>query len=66
VQINIGHVDANGTFNNDTTTFALSGYIRFKGRGDNSLNKLAAQAGLMKAMDSFPHPEAKGDDEDDE
>mmetsp|Transcript_12157 Transcript_12157/g.22155 ORF Transcript_12157/g.22155 Transcript_12157/m.22155 type:complete len:105 (+) Transcript_12157:49-363(+) len=66
VQINIGHVDQNGTYTNEYTTFALSGYIRFKARGDEALNRLAAEAGLMKAMDSFPHPaEASADAEDD-
>mmetsp|Transcript_14262 Transcript_14262/g.21673 ORF Transcript_14262/g.21673 Transcript_14262/m.21673 type:complete len:107 (+) Transcript_14262:30-350(+) len=66
VQINIGHVDKNGTYTNEYTTFALCGYIRFKGRADDALNRLAAQAGLMKAMDSFPHPTKMAMDGDDE
>ncbi|VAH26660.1 unnamed protein product [Triticum turgidum subsp. durum] len=28
VQINIGHVDANGLYNGSFTTFALSGFVR--------------------------------------
>ncbi|GAB5356153.1 hypothetical protein AAMO2058_000266700 [Amorphochlora amoebiformis] len=56
VQINIGHVDSNGSYTNEYSTFALCGYIRFKGRADDAINRLAAEAGLMRAMSSFPHP----------
>ncbi|KAL9676646.1 hypothetical protein QQ045_004862 [Rhodiola kirilowii] len=28
VQINIGHLDANGVYNNQFSTFALCGYVR--------------------------------------
>eukprot|EP00471_Norrisiella_sphaerica_P004512 CAMPEP_0184486728 /NCGR_PEP_ID=MMETSP0113_2-20130426/8423_1 /TAXON_ID=91329 /ORGANISM="Norrisiella sphaerica, Strain BC52" /LENGTH=107 /DNA_ID=CAMNT_0026868739 /DNA_START=12 /DNA_END=335 /DNA_ORIENTATION=- len=57
VQINVGHVDAaTGTYTNEYTTFALCGYIRFLSRGDESLNRLAAESGLMRSMGSFPHP----------
>eukprot|EP00469_Lotharella_globosa_P009546 CAMPEP_0167774474 /NCGR_PEP_ID=MMETSP0111_2-20121227/2021_1 /TAXON_ID=91324 /ORGANISM="Lotharella globosa, Strain CCCM811" /LENGTH=98 /DNA_ID=CAMNT_0007664277 /DNA_START=21 /DNA_END=317 /DNA_ORIENTATION=+ len=65
VQINIGHVDVNGTYHNEYTTFALCGYIRFKGRADDAINRLAAEAKLMRAMDSFPHPSKASMDEED-
>eukprot|EP00466_Bigelowiella_natans_P012774 jgi/Bigna1/46718/estExt_Genewise1.C_60253 len=66
VQINVGHVDpGTGVYTSEYTTFALCGYIRFKGRGDDALNRLAAEAGLMKAMDSFPHPSSAADADED-
>mmetsp|Transcript_26246 Transcript_26246/g.63252 ORF Transcript_26246/g.63252 Transcript_26246/m.63252 type:complete len:110 (-) Transcript_26246:186-515(-) len=66
VQINIGHVDEFGAYTGEYTTFALCGYIRHNSRGDSSLNKLASEAGLMKALSSFPHPSFGSQDGDDE
>uniref|UniRef100_A0A7N0U938 40S ribosomal protein S21 n=1 Tax=Kalanchoe fedtschenkoi TaxID=63787 RepID=A0A7N0U938_KALFE len=40
VQMNIGHLDANGIFNNQFSTFALCGYIRAQGDADSGLDRL--------------------------
>jgi len=48
VQINIGHVDANGTLTGDFTPFALCGFIRNKGDADDALNRLATEKGFLK------------------
>jgi len=40
VQINIGHVDANGLYDGHFTTFALSGFVRAQGDADSSLDRL--------------------------
>ncbi|GLC45155.1 40S ribosomal protein S21 [Pleodorina starrii] len=38
VQINIGHLDANGVYNNQFTTFAVAGNVRAMGEGDSALD----------------------------
>ncbi|ESW10902.1 hypothetical protein PHAVU_009G247800 [Phaseolus vulgaris] len=40
VQINIGHVDENGIYNGQFSTFALCGYIRAQGDADSALDRL--------------------------
>ncbi|TVU47070.1 hypothetical protein EJB05_06650, partial [Eragrostis curvula] len=40
VQINIGHLDENGLYNGQFTTFALSGFVRAQGDADGSLDRL--------------------------
>ena len=40
VQINIGHVDENGIYNGQFTTFALSGFIRAQGGADSAIDRL--------------------------
>ncbi|CAM8960067.1 unnamed protein product [Rhodiola kirilowii] len=40
VQINIGHLDANGVYNNQFSTFALCGYVRAQGDADSGLDRL--------------------------
>ncbi|CAM8925389.1 hypothetical protein QQ045_021184 [Rhodiola kirilowii] len=40
VQINIGHLDANGIYNNQFSTFALCGYVRAQGDADSGLDRL--------------------------
>ncbi|CAN6281831.1 unnamed protein product [Urochloa humidicola] len=40
VQINIGHLDENGLYNGQFTTFALSGFVRAQGDADSSLDRL--------------------------
>eukprot|EP00267_Zea_mays_P023690 XP_008649498.1 40S ribosomal protein S21-like isoform X1 [Zea mays] len=40
VQINIGHLDANGLYDGHFTTFALSGFVRAQGDADSSLDRL--------------------------
>lgn len=54
VQINIGHLDENGIFNNETTTVAFSGFLRKKARSDHSLNVVAAENGLIRNVEEFP------------
>jgi len=48
VQINIGHVDNEGYYTGQYTTFAISGFVRSKGEADQNLNRLAQQSGLLK------------------
>jgi small subunit ribosomal protein S21e len=38
VQVNIGHVDANGVYTNQFTTFALAGKVRSMGEADSALD----------------------------
>ncbi|KXZ43008.1 hypothetical protein GPECTOR_107g152 [Gonium pectorale] len=38
VQINIGHLDANGVYNSQFTTFAIAGTVRAMGEGDSALD----------------------------
>jgi small subunit ribosomal protein S21e len=48
VQINIGHVNADGKFTGQSTTLAFSGFIRAKGESDAYVNHIAASEGLIK------------------
>ena len=48
VQINIGHVDENGVYTHENTTYAFGGYIRRNAESDASLTKLAAKDGLIR------------------
>jgi hypothetical protein len=48
VQINVGHVDANGVFTGDFTAFTLCGFVRQKGDADDALNRLATAKGFLK------------------
>jgi len=54
VQLNIAHVDNNGVYTGQYTTFAFSGYVRNKGESDQALNRLAASDELMLPLDKFP------------
>ncbi|KAH7666786.1 Ribosomal protein S21e protein [Dioscorea alata] len=40
VQINIGHLDENGMYTGQHTTFALCGFIRAQGDADSALDRL--------------------------
>ncbi|KAK8441632.1 40S ribosomal protein S21 [Candidozyma auris] len=54
VQINIANVDEEGrAIPGDNVTYALSGYIRARGEGDDSINRLAQQDGLLKNVWSY-------------
>ncbi|KAI3610407.1 40s ribosomal protein s21 [Moniliophthora roreri] len=53
VQIAIADVDANGRALNTTTTFALCGQVRSQGESDDSLNRLATKAGLLRNVWSY-------------
>ncbi|KAJ8078618.1 40S ribosomal protein S21 [Marasmius tenuissimus] len=53
VQISVVDVDANGRALNTTTTFALCGQVRSQGESDDSLNRLATKAGLLRNVWSY-------------
>ncbi|KAI4523361.1 ribosomal protein S21e [Schizophyllum commune] len=53
VQINVADVDANGRAQNTHTTFAFSGQVRAMGESDDSLNRLATKAGLLRNVWSY-------------
>ncbi|GFZ13715.1 ribosomal protein S21e [Actinidia rufa] len=40
VQINIGHLDENGVYTGQFTTFALCGFIRAQGDADSAVDRL--------------------------
>ncbi|KAJ1699398.1 hypothetical protein LUZ63_007910 [Rhynchospora breviuscula] len=40
VQLNIGHLDENGIYTGQFTTFALSGSVRAQGDADSALDRL--------------------------
>ncbi|KAF7332295.1 hypothetical protein MKEN_00110700 [Mycena kentingensis (nom. inval.)] len=53
VQINIVDVDANGRALSTSTTFALCGQVRSQGESDDSINRLATKAGLLRNVWSY-------------
>ncbi|KAF8610151.1 40S ribosomal protein S21 [Ceratobasidium sp. AG-I] len=53
VQISIADVDANGKALGTSTSFALCGQVRAMGESDDSLNRLATKAGLLKNVWSY-------------
>ncbi len=48
VQISVAEVNAAGIMTGTSKTFALSGAVRKDGESDDSINRLATQAGLLK------------------
>ncbi|BFG34340.1 40S ribosomal protein S21-2 [Prunus yedoensis var. nudiflora] len=40
VQINVGHLDENGIYTGQFSTFALCGYVRAQGDADSGLDRL--------------------------
>jgi len=48
VQINIGHVDANGVYTGEFTAFALSGFVRKTGAADDAMNILCTEKKFLK------------------
>ncbi|XP_022959408.1 40S ribosomal protein S21-2 isoform X1 [Cucurbita moschata] len=40
VQINVGHLDENGIYTGQFSTFALCGYIRAQGDADSAIDRL--------------------------
>ncbi|TFK76504.1 ribosomal protein S21e, partial [Pluteus cervinus] len=48
VQINIADVDSNGRALSTSTTFVLCGQVRSQGESDDSTNRLATRAGLLR------------------
>lgn len=53
VQINFANVDERGVYNGEVTTFAICGYLRQQARSDNSINRLAQEAGLIQVSHKF-------------
>ncbi|KAF8628479.1 hypothetical protein AX15_003990 [Amanita polypyramis BW_CC] len=53
VQISIADVDASGRALLTSTTFALCGQVRSQGESDDSLNRLATKAGLLRNVWSY-------------
>lgn len=48
MQISIGKVDENGRYTGENQTYAMSGFIRARGEGDDSLNRLTQRDGFLK------------------
>ncbi|KAH9842568.1 40S ribosomal protein S21 [Rhodofomes roseus] len=53
VQLTICDVDQDGRALQTGTTFALCGQVRAMGEGDDSLNRLATKAGLLRNVWSY-------------
>ncbi len=53
VQINVGHVNADGVYMGEFSTFAFCGMIRQMGESDAALNRLASEKSLMKNITGF-------------
>lgn len=53
VQINVGDVDASGKLTGTYKTFSICGYIRAMGESDDSINRLASGANIMKGVWSY-------------
>ncbi|KAF9792135.1 ribosomal protein S21e [Thelephora terrestris] len=53
IQISVADVDANGVAQNTSTSFAISGPVRAMGESDDSINRLATQAGLLRLAWSY-------------
>ncbi|EJU05540.1 40S ribosomal protein S21 [Dacryopinax primogenitus] len=53
VQISVCDVDAEGKALPTSTTFAISGDVRSMGESDDSINRLATKAGLLKNVWSY-------------
>jgi len=54
VQINIGKVDKNGVYTGEYVTAAFSGFVRKNSESDQAMNRFAADAGLIRDLQSFP------------
>lgn len=50
VQISVGKVDENGRYTGENQVYALCGFVRAMGEGDDSLNRLAQRDGLVKGV----------------
>jgi len=53
IQISVADVDANGVAQSTSTSFAISGQVRAMGESDDSLNRLATKAGLLRNVWSY-------------
>ncbi len=50
MQISIAKVDENGRYTGENQVYALCGFVRAMGEGDDSLNRLAQRDGLLKSV----------------
>ncbi|KAI4262800.1 MAG: hypothetical protein L6R42_002031 [Xanthoria sp. 1 TBL-2021] len=50
VQISVGKVDENGRYTGENQVYALCGFVRAMGEGDDSLNRLAQRDGMLKGV----------------
>ncbi|KAK4685260.1 small subunit ribosomal protein S21e, partial [Tremellales sp. Uapishka_1] len=54
IQISVADVDAEGkAIKGQGTTIALCGQVRSQGEGDDSINRIATKAGLLKGVWSY-------------
>ncbi|EGN95359.1 hypothetical protein SERLA73DRAFT_141950 [Serpula lacrymans var. lacrymans S7.3] len=53
VQVNVADVDADGKALSTYTSFALCGQVRSQGESDDSVNRLATKAGLLRNVWSY-------------
>jgi len=51
VQLNVGKVDDQGRLTGEVETFALCGFIRTKGLGDDCLNRLVKEKELLDDLE---------------
>lgn len=50
VQISIGKVNESGRYTGENQVYALCGFVRAMGEGDDALNRLAQKDGLLKSV----------------
>lgn len=48
VQIHVGEVDENGHYINRTKDYVMSGFVRNNGEGNDSLDRLCMEDGIIK------------------
>jgi len=53
IQLSIADVDAEGKALATSTTFAVCGQVRASGESDDSINRLATKAGLLRNVWSY-------------
>lgn len=54
VQINVGKVDENGVYTGEFETIALCGFVRGKGLGDDAMNRIVDDKGLLSDIQKRP------------
>ena len=48
MQLSVGKVDESGRYTGDNQVYALCGFVRAMGEGDDALNRLAQRDGFLK------------------
>lgn len=54
VQINVGHLDANGTYTGEYTTFAICGPVRFLAESDDHLTRMCLEREIIRTIPDGP------------